>query len=57
MSQRLGFKQEFSFNVKGGRCEECKGGGLRLVEMDFLPNVFVKCETCQGKDITETLWR
>ena len=49
-SKIRGFKQGvFSFNVKGGRCEECKGGGLRLVEMDFLPNVFVKCETCQGK--------
>ena len=45
-----GFKQgAFSFNVKGGRCENCKGAGLRLVEMDFLPNVFVKCESCEGK--------
>ena len=49
-SKIRGFKQgAFSFNVKGGRCEECRGGGLRLVEMDFLPNVFVKCESCQGK--------
>ena len=45
-----GLKQgAFSFNVKGGRCETCKGAGLRLVEMDFLPNVFVKCESCEGK--------
>ena len=45
-----GLKQgAFSFNVKGGRCETCKGAGLRLVEMDFLPNVFVKCEICEGK--------
>ncbi len=45
-----GFKQgAFSFNVKGGRCETCKGAGVMLVEMDFLPNVFVNCDSCEGK--------
>ena len=39
----------FSFNVKGGRCETCKGGGLRMIEMNFLPDVYVECEECQGK--------
>jgi len=49
-SKIRGYKPgRFSFNVKGGRCETCKGAGLRIIEMNFLPDVFVLCETCQGR--------
>lgn len=39
----------FSFNVKSGRCDVCQGGGMRVIEMNFLPDVYVKCEKCNGK--------
>ena len=49
-SQIRGYKPgRFSFNVKGGRCETCQGGGVRVIEMNFLPDVEVECELCQGK--------
>lgn len=49
-SKIRGYKPgRFSFNVKGGRCEDCEGGGMKLIEMDFLPDVHIPCETCKGK--------
>lgn len=49
-SKIRGYDQgRFSFNVKGGRCEMCQGDGVRKIEMNFLPDVYVNCETCQGK--------
>ncbi len=51
----------FSFNVQGGRCEECQGDGLKKIEMNFLPDVYVSCEVCDGKrynrETLEVLWR
>lgn len=50
MAQIRGYKPgRFSFNVSGGRCENCKGAGLRTIEMNFLPDVYVNCEVCNGK--------
>jgi excinuclease ABC subunit A len=49
-SRMRGYKPgRFSFNVKGGRCEACQGDGMRRIEMNFLPDVYVLCESCQGK--------
>ena len=49
-----GFKAgRFSFNVPGGRCEECKGAGIKVIEMNFLPSVAVPCEECRGKRYKE----
>jgi excinuclease ABC subunit A len=49
-SKIRGYKPgRFSFNVKGGRCEDCEGAGLKVIEMEFLPDVQVPCETCKGK--------
>ncbi len=49
-SKIRGYKPgRFSFNVKGGRCETCKGAGVQTIEMNFLPDVYVVCEDCQGK--------
>lgn len=49
-SKIRGYKPgRFSFNVKGGRCEKCKGAGYQMIEMNFLPDVYVLCDDCQGK--------
>ncbi len=49
-SRVRGYKPgRFSFNVKGGRCADCNGDGIRKIEMQFLPDVYVPCETCKGK--------
>ncbi len=53
-SQIRGYKQgRFSFNVKGGRCEECEGNGVKKIEMHFLPDVFITCPDCYGKRYNE----
>ena len=56
-SKIRGFKPgNFSFNVKGGRCEVCRGAGIKIIEMDFLPNVKIECDSCYGQRYTrETL--
>ena len=49
-AQIRGYKPgRFSFNVVGGRCETCQGGGMKVIEMNFLPDVYVECENCQGR--------
>ncbi|QZX49220.1 excinuclease ABC subunit UvrA [Mycoplasma sp. E35C] len=46
-------KSRFSFNVPGGRCDDCQGDGVKCIEMHFLPNVYVKCSSCNGKKFNE----
>ncbi|MCX5782846.1 MAG: excinuclease ABC subunit UvrA [Elusimicrobia bacterium] len=53
-AKRRGFKAgRFSFNVKGGRCEKCQGDGILRIQMQFLPDIYVKCEECGGKRFNE----
>jgi len=53
-SKLRGYKAgRFSFNVKGGRCESCQGDGIKKIEMHFLPDVYVECETCKGRRYNE----
>lgn len=61
-SKMRGYKPgRFSFNVKGGRCEKCKGDGILKIEMNFLPDVYVTCEQCRGRrynqETLEVKWR
>ena len=57
-SKTYGFKAgRFSFNVKGGRCEACKGAGVIAVEMHFLADVYVECEVCHGARFNEATLR
>ena len=54
-SRERGYKPgRFSFNVKGGRCEACQGDGLKRIEMNFLPDVYVTCDVCRGRSATIT---
>ena len=53
-AKRRGYKPgRFSFNVKGGRCEKCQGDGILKIQMQFLPDIYVKCEECDGKRFNE----
>jgi len=53
-SRRRGYAPgRFSFNVRGGRCEKCEGTGVKLIEMHFLPDVYITCEECQGRRFNE----
>ena len=57
-AQIRGYKPgRFSFNVVGGRCETCQGGGMKVIEMNFLPDVYVECESCQGRRFNRKRWK